>query len=157
MKRSVMNCYIREHIRNQCAAPFLRKKLQLGLEKPSCCVKYKYATTYYFTQELYFEWDLYSTVINHRVIDSQSTESVLVCLREVDFLYSLIRSGLISKLWWAFSRKSSRLIRLFMVFCWILKRRGTQQLPRMIKTKENGLLHLQKKETFCSFSIRETL
>ena len=40
--------------------------------------------TYYFTQELYFEWDLYSTVINHRVIDSQSPESVLVRLREVD-------------------------------------------------------------------------
>ena len=40
----------------------------------------------------------------------QSTESVLVRLRDVDFLYSLIRSGLISmKLWWAFSRKSSRL------------------------------------------------
>ena len=37
------------------AAPFLRKKLQLGLEKPSCGVKYKYANPYIITQELYFK------------------------------------------------------------------------------------------------------
>ena len=44
-----------------------------------------------------FEWGLYSTVINHRSIDSQSTESVLVRLKVVDFLYSLIRTGLTSR------------------------------------------------------------
>ncbi len=38
------------------------------------------------------------------------TQNRLQRLREVDFLYSLMRTGLISmKLWLAFSRKSSRL------------------------------------------------
>lgn len=63
-----------------------------------------------YLSELIERWGLYSTVINHRAIDSQSTESVLVRLKVVDFLYSLMRTGLTSmKLWWAFSRKSSRL------------------------------------------------
>ena len=35
-----------------------------------------------------FEWGLYSTVINQRAIDSQSTESVFVRPKCLDFLYS---------------------------------------------------------------------
>lgn len=43
---------------------------------------------------------LYSTVINQRAIDLQSTESVFVRLNVADFIYPLIRTGLISmKLW----------------------------------------------------------
>ena len=57
-----------------------------------------------------FEWGLYSTVINQRVIDSQSAESVFVRLNVFDFLYSLIRTVFTSmKVRRDFSRKSSRL------------------------------------------------
>ena len=53
---------------------------------------------------------MYSTVINQRAMDSQSTESVLVRLRVVDFLYSDIKTGFTSmNVSEAFSRKSSRL------------------------------------------------
>ena len=56
------------------------------------------------------EWGLYSTVINQRAMDSQSTESVFVRLRVVDFLYSDIKTGFTSmNVSEAFSRKSSRL------------------------------------------------
>ena len=44
-----------------------------------------------------------------------------------------------------------------MVFCWILKRRGTQQLPRMNKNKRERLVAFIEKGKLFAASVLEKL